>query len=55
VAGRVLEETVPGADEPGLAHAVGIVRGWIAGSTRLELKRLREARRRFAHCASFWD
>ena len=55
VAGRLLEETVPAAAEPGLAHAVGIVRGWLAGSTGPELKRLREARRRFAHCAPFWE
>jgi inorganic triphosphatase YgiF len=55
VGGRVLEESVPAAAEPGLAHAVGIVRGWLAGSTGPELKRLREARRRFAHCAPFWE
>jgi triphosphatase len=55
VAGRLLEETVPAAAEPGLAHAVGIVRGWLAGSTGPELKRLREARRRFARCAPFWE
>jgi triphosphatase len=55
VAARVLEETVPAAAEPGLAHAVGIVRGWLAGSTGPELKRLRVARRRFAHCTPFWE
>jgi inorganic triphosphatase YgiF len=55
VAARLLEETIPAADPPALAHAVGIVRGWLAGSTGPELKRLRAARRRFARCSPFWE
>jgi len=55
VAARLLEETVPATEPPALAHAVGIVRGWLAGSTGPELKRLRVARRRFAHCSPFWE
>ena len=55
VAGRLLTEVVPAAGDPALAHAVGIVRGWLAASTAPELKRLREARRRFAQCTPFWD
>lgn len=55
VAGRLLTEVVPAATDPALAHAVGIVRGWLAASTAPELKRLREARRRFAECTPFWD
>jgi inorganic triphosphatase YgiF len=55
VAGRLLTEVVPTASDPALAHAVGIVRGWLAASVAPELKRLGETRRRFAECAPFWD
>ena len=55
VAGRLLTEVVPSTTDHELAHAVGIVRGWLAASVAPELKRLRETRRRFAECAPFWD
>ena len=55
VAARLLDESVPAAAAPDLAHARGIVRGWLAASTAPELKKLREARRRFAQCEPFWN
>jgi len=55
VANRLLTEVVPSAADPELALAVGIVRGWLAASVAPELKRLRDARRRLAECAAFWD
>ena len=55
VAGRLLTEVVPSTTDHELAHAIGIVRGWLAASVAPELKRLREARRRFAECVPFWD
>ena len=53
VAARLLEEIVP-ATLPELAHARGIVRGWVAGRIAPELDKLRQARRRFADCEPFW-
>ena len=55
VAARLLEEIVPEAAAADLAQARGIVRGWVAASTAPELRRLREARRRFAQREPFWD
>jgi inorganic triphosphatase YgiF len=55
VAARLLDEIVPAATAPDLAHVRGIVRGWLAASTAPELKKLREARRRFAQCEPFWN
>jgi CHAD domain-containing protein len=55
VAARLLDESVPAVAAPDLAHARGIVRGWLAASTAPELARLREARRGFAQCEPFWD
>jgi triphosphatase len=55
VAGRLLDEMIPAATDPGLAHAAGVVRGWLAASITPELKRLRQVRRRFAAGAGFWD
>ena len=55
VAGRLLDELLPTLPDPGLAHAAGVVRGWVAASTAPELERLRQLRKRFAACAAFWD
>jgi triphosphatase len=55
VADRLLAEVIPAPSDTGSAQALGIVRGWLAASVTPELKRLREARRRFAQCAPFWE
>jgi inorganic triphosphatase YgiF len=52
VAAKLADELGPTAE---LAHARGIVRGWVAAASAAELKRLRTARRRFAQCAPFWQ
>jgi CHAD domain-containing protein len=54
VATQLLQDVTP-AGEAELAHARGIVRGWLAASIAPELDKLRQARRRFAECEPFWD
>jgi inorganic triphosphatase YgiF len=55
IAGKLLDELAPGKDgAPGIAHAIGIVRGWLAASVAPELKRLRKASRAFGKCEPFW-
>ena len=55
IAGKLLDELASGGTAaPDVAHAHGIVRGWLAASIAPELKRLREARRAFAKCEPFW-
>ena len=54
-AGKLLDEIEPQENAaPGAAHAIGIVRGWLAASVAPQLKRLRKASRAFAKCAPFW-
>jgi inorganic triphosphatase YgiF len=55
VAERLLAETAPASPDVGQAQAQGIVRGWLAASTTPELKRLRDAHRRFVECGAFWE
>jgi triphosphatase len=56
IAGKLLDEIAPADDgPPGVAHAIGIVRGWLAASVAPELKRLRKASRAFAKCEPFWS
>jgi len=56
IAGKLLDEIAPADDgAPGVAHAIGIVRGWLAASVAPELKRLRKASRAFAKCEPFWS
>jgi hypothetical protein len=37
-----------------MAHATGLVRGWLAASTAAELKRLRDVQHAFRKCEPFW-
>jgi inorganic triphosphatase YgiF len=55
VAARLVGEIAPSerADVP-IAHATGLVRGWLAASTAAELKRLRDVQRAFRKCEPFW-
>jgi inorganic triphosphatase YgiF len=56
IAGKLLDELAPAEDgAPGVAHAIGIARGWLAASVAPELKRLRKARRAFGKCEPFWN
>jgi len=56
IAGKLLDEIAPADDgAPGVAHAIGIVRGWLAASVAPELKRLRKASRALAKCEPFWS
>jgi inorganic triphosphatase YgiF len=56
IAGKLLDELAPGDDgTPGVAHAIGVVRGWLAASVAPELKRLRKAARAFGKCEPFWS
>lgn len=56
VASRLLDELmVAHANDVGLAHAAGIVDGWIAATSAHELKRLPKSWRRFAKAKPFWD
>ncbi len=55
VASKLTDELVPRASaDAGAAHAGGVVRGWLAASVAPELKRLRDAQRRFRKCSPFW-
>lgn len=55
-AGRLLEELASsGGSSVELAHAAGIVRGWIAATTAHELARMARPWRRFAKSKPFWD
>ena len=56
IANKLVDELAPrDSGSPDVAHASGIVRGWLAGRVDSELKRLRDARRAFAKCEPFWD
>ena len=56
VARRLIDELAPREDPaPGIAHAGGVVRGWLAASEGVELKRLRDVQRAFRKCPPFWD
>jgi inorganic triphosphatase YgiF len=56
VARRLIDEIAP-RDDPGegVAHAGGVVRGWLAASESSELRRLREVQRTFRRCPPFWN
>src|SRR5439155_846098 len=55
IAGKLLDEIEPQENAaPGVAHAMGIVRGWLAASVAPQLKRLRKASRTLAKCEPFW-
>jgi CHAD domain-containing protein len=56
VARRLIDEIAHRDDSvEGVAHASGVVRGWIAASESAELRRLREVQRTFRRCAPFWN
>jgi len=55
VARGLIDEIAPRDDTaPGVAHAGGVVRGWLAASERAELKRLRDVQHAFRKCSPFW-
>jgi inorganic triphosphatase YgiF len=55
VATKLTDELAPRESvSTGAAHAGGVVRGWLAASAAVELKRLRDAQRAFRKCAPFW-
>ena len=56
VAGRLIDQIAPTQHaDAGIAHATGLVRGWLAASTAADLKRLRDVQHAFRKCDPFWD
>jgi inorganic triphosphatase YgiF len=56
VARRLIDEIAPRDDSvAGVAHAGGVVRGWLAASEAAELKRLRDVQRAFRKHPPFWN
>ena len=56
VARRLIDEIAPRDDSvEGVAHAGGVVRGWLAASEGSELRRLRDVQRSFRRCRPFWS
>jgi inorganic triphosphatase YgiF len=56
VAALLLDQIAPTQQaDAGIAHATGLVRGWLAASTAAELKRLRDVQHAFRKCDPFWD
>jgi hypothetical protein len=54
-ASRLIDELLaPVRDDPELARAAGIVRGWTAASSARELERLPKSWRQFAKAKPFW-
>lgn len=55
VASRLIDEIAPREHaDVGIAHATGLVRGWLAASSAAELKRLRDVQHAFRKCEPFW-
>ena len=56
VAGTLIDELAPrDTADAAVAHASGVVRGWLAASTHGELKRLGDVQRAFRRCPPFWN
>jgi len=57
VVGRRLIDEIASREDAaaGVAHAGGVVRGWLAASERAELRRLRRVQHAFRACPPFWN
>ena len=52
---RLIDEIAPREQaDAGIAHATGLVLGWLAASSAAELKRLRDVQHAFRKCDPFW-
>jgi CHAD domain-containing protein len=56
VASTLVDDIAPRTEtDAAIAHAGGVVRGWLAASNAAELRRLRDVERAFRKCPPFWN